>query len=48
MNKKDMIGTVLTQEQTGLWYIGQEGFVIGKNNLIIDDEDPVKHGFLLR
>jgi len=31
MNKNNMINTVLTQEQTGLWYIGQEGFVIGKN-----------------
>ena len=28
--------------------IRSRGFVIGKNTIIIDDEDPVKNGFLLR
>jgi L-ascorbate metabolism protein UlaG (beta-lactamase superfamily) len=30
MNKENILRTALTEEQTGLWYLGQEGFVIGQ------------------
>lgn len=35
MTGKDIMQTRLTREQTGLWYLGQEGFVLGREGSYI-------------
>ncbi|MBO4356512.1 MAG: MBL fold metallo-hydrolase, partial [Clostridia bacterium] len=35
MNKNEILNLKTTNEQTSLWYLGQEGFIIGSRNYYI-------------